>query len=352
MVNKTDKSTIGVLLVNLGTPSSPAPKDVFRYLIEFLTDGRVIDMPWLKRQCLVRGLIVPLRYRQSAKLYQQVWTKEGSPLLVHGRADREKLQESLGPDFKVALAMRYQTPSIKEGLEELRRAQCSQIIILPLFPQYASATTGSVHEKVMEIVRNWDTIPALNFVNSYPEHPKMIDAFCQRAQQYDHGSYDRILFSFHGLPERHLQKADASGKVCLTQECCLQKKNPYCYKAQCVATAHAIASKMGWSADRYSICFQSRLGKDPWIQPYTSQVIQDAAKHGVKRLLVLCPSFVCDCLETTCEISHEYATEFQNAGGQKLDLVEGLNSHPVWIEALHQLVLQNTLASFTPAKNS
>lgn len=338
MVNKT---RTGVLLVNLGTPRSPSPKDVFRYLIEFLTDGRVIDLPWFKRQCLVRGMIVPFRFRQSAKLYQQLWTEEGSPLLVHGNAVQNKLQVALGHDFKVVLSMRYQTPSINEGLEELQKAQATQVIILPLFPQYASATTGSVHQKVMDRVRNWQNIPSMTFVNSYPDHPLMIEAFCQRAQQHDHGSYDHILFSFHGLPERHLQKGDILGGRCQTEGCCLQKKNSYCYKAQCMTTAHAIASKMGWSPDRYSICFQSRLGKDPWIQPYTSQVIQDAAQKGWKRLMVFCPSFVCDCLETTCEISHEYAAEFKRAGGQALDLVEGLNSHSVWIEALRQIVLQH-----------
>lgn len=329
----------GILLVNLGTPDSPSPSAVFRYLNEFLTDKRVIDEPWLKRQLLVRGIIVPFRFMQSTKLYQKLWTSQGSPLLVHGKEVEKKLQEALGDSYKVVLAMRYQSPSIEQGLEKLKKEQVDDLIILPLFPQYASSTTGSVHQKVMQCLQKWESFPKLTFLNHYFDNPGLINAFCQRAQQYPVSSYDHILFSFHGLPESHIKKGDDSG-TCLSKKCCqeVSQNRHFCYKSQCHATAHAIASKLGLSDTQYTICFQSRLGKEPWLQPYTSDVLKVRASMKDKKLLVFCPSFVCDCLETTCEISHEYGEEFKKLGGSELQLVEGLNSHPAWIEALKGLV--------------
>jgi protoporphyrin/coproporphyrin ferrochelatase len=340
-VNMKRKKNRGVLLVNLGTPRSYKPIDVFRYLNEFLTDPRVMDLPWLKRQFLVRGVIVPSRYRQSATQYRCLWTEKGSPLLVHGQAMQEKLQLALGSDFKVVLAMRYQSPSIPEGLEKLREASVDEIIILPLFPQYASATTGSVHQQVMRSLQTWEVIPKLIFIDQYFDHPLLIEAFCERAKQYQIASYDQILFSFHGLPERQIRKADAAGR-CLSSQCCQEYclHNRFCYKAQCYATARAIAGRLGLEAQNYTICFQSRLGKDPWIQPYVSDILQSCIDQGQKRLLVLCPSFVSDCLETIYEIIYEYGHKFKQLGGEELQLVEGLNSHPTWIETLRCLVLE------------
>jgi protoporphyrin/coproporphyrin ferrochelatase len=334
-------SQAGLLIVNLGTPHSYQLKDVFKYLNEFLTDGRVIDFPWIKRQFLARGVIVPFRFRQSAQLYKQLWTEEGSPLLVHGKAVRDKLQEMLGDSFKVVLAMRYQNPSIASGLEELRQAGVKEIIVFPLFPQYASATTGSVHQKIMEHIKHWQVIPKMTFINSYPDHPSLVHAFYEVSRKYSISAYDHLLFSFHGLPERQLHKANPS-KTCLQGECCqaLNARNQFCYKAQCFATAYALADKLGLKKTDYTISFQSRLGKEPWIQPYTTDVLQACIEKGYKRLLVFCPAFVCDCLETTCEISHEYAAEFKKMGGEELQLVEGLNSHPAWIEAIRSIVLE------------
>lgn len=341
-MRKTAKKR-GVLLVNLGTPLSPKPRDVFRYLTEFLTDERVIDSPWLKRQLLVRGIIVPFRYKQSAEQYRELWTKEGAPLLFHGKQLQEKLQQAVGENIPVVLAMRYQYPSISEGLETLRKLALDEIIILPLFPQYASATTGSVYQKVMEEMLSWQTFPKLTFINHYYDDPKMIDAFCARAQQYPISSFDHILFSFHGLPERQIRRADETGN-CLSANCCQQicQKNRSCYKAQCFATARAIATKLNLQENDYTLCFQSRLGKEPWIQPYASDVLHACAEKGYKKLLVFSPSFICDCLETTCEISSEYQREFKALGGEELQLVEGLNDHPLWIEALKQMVLNGT----------
>lgn len=334
----------GILLVNLGTPKSPQPRDVFRYLNEFLTDKRVINLPWLRRQCLVRGVIVPSRYKQSAKQYQSLWTKEGSPLLVHSQAVRQKLQESLGKEYTVSLAMRYQSPSILEGLQQLKQEEVDELVVLPLFPQYASATTGSVLQKVMQHLQTWEVIPRLIFINHFFSHPQFIEACCARAKQYfPLTDYDHILFSFHGLPEKHIRSANPRGR-CFSDRCC-QKINPenrHCYKAQCYATAHAIAHQLGLEEKRYSVCFQSRLGKEPWLQPYTTDLLHACSQKGDRRLLVFSPSFVCDCLETTYEIAEEYQREFQKQGGEKIQLVEGLNSHPLWIEALRRLVLETS----------
>jgi ferrochelatase len=332
----------GVLIVNLGTPRSYQPQDVFRYLIEFLTDARVIDSSWLKRQCLVRGIIVPSRYKQSAEQYRRLWTSKGSPLLVHGQLVQQKLEQALGPSYRVVLAMRYQTPSIGEGLEKLRQEQVEELLILPFFPQYASATTGSVYQKVMECLKHWQVFPKLVFINHYFNHPGFIQAFCARAKQYALSSYDHLLFSFHGLPERQIREGDVSGN-CLSQTCCQQigANNHSCYKAQCFATARAIAAQLNLNEKNYTICFQSRLGKEPWLQPYTSDVIHACAKARHKRLLVFSPSFVCDCLETTYEIANEYGQEFKNMGGEELQLVEGLNDHPLWIDTLYHMVLEN-----------
>lgn len=330
----------GILLVNLGTPQSPNPQDVKRYLLEFLLDPRVVDLPAVKRNLLVRGAIVPRRYKESAQIYQSIWTEDGSPLMVHGRELTEALQSSLGPEFVVELAMRYQSPAIPEGLERLRVAGVEHLVILPLFPQYASATTGSVHQKVMETVSQWQVIPRMSFVSAYPDHPALIEAFREIGWSYNPHSFDHILISFHGLPEGQVRKADP-GKRCLTRGCCdqLVAENAYCYRAHCYRTARALVKSLDIPEHKYSVCFQSRLGKMPWLQPYASDVIEKLGKSGNERVLVFCPSFVCDCIETTHEIGVEYQETFQKAGGGKLHLVQGLNNHPTWVRGLREIVL-------------
>lgn len=323
----------GILLVNLGTPRTPHPRDVYRYLIEFLTDPRVIDFPWLKRQLLVRGLIVPLRYKASAKSYQTIWTEKGSPLLMHTENVKNKLQEALGLDYKVEIAMRYQEPSIERGLQALKEAQ--QITVLPLFPHYASATVGSVHEKVMKTLAKWETIPKIRLIDHYYDHPTLIQAFAERGQQYPLQEYDKVLFSFHGLPVRQLKK------VCQVKPGCCDKlcsQNRSCYAAQCYQTAHLIANELQLPAEKYQIAFQSRLGRDPWIEPFTNDTLKTWASQGIKKVLVFCPAFVSDCLETLQEIGIEYASEFKHLGGERLDLVEGLNDHPKWIQTLREMI--------------
>lgn len=337
------ESKTGVLLVNLGTPNSPQPRDVYRYLIEFLTDDRVIDLPWLRRHLLVRGMIVPFRYRQSARAYQKIWTEDGSPLMIYGQRVQHMLQRELGQKYLVELAMRYQKPSISDGINALMNADVDHLIVLPLFPQYASATTGSVHQRVQEVLSRFRVIPKLTLINHYAEHPALIRAFCGVADSYDLSHYEHVLFSFHGLPERHIKQADRSGNCLKNQDCCKKSTldNRHCYCGQCYATARAIAKDLNIPQERYTICFQSRLGKDPWLQPYTSNIVQSLAKQGKKNVLVFCPAFVCDCLETIYEIGMEYAEEFHKSGGNKLQLVTGLNDHPLWIKALRELVLEN-----------
>jgi len=334
----------GVLLVNLGTPDAPRWSAVYRYLKQFLLDARVIDYPWLGRNLLVRGIILPFRTSSSTKLYQQLWLPEGSPLKVYGERLAEGVQSALGDGYVVELAMRYQNPSVESAVDKLLAQQVSEILVLPLFPQYASATTGSVHEEVMRILRNKQVIPRVKMVNSYHDLPAMIKVFADNGRKHDLGKYDHVLFSFHGLPQRQLGKADSCGHCLKSADCCqvLSIKNQHCYSAQCHATAAAIAKELGLATDGYSICFQSRLGKEVWIKPYTSEVIEDRAKKGDKNLLVFCPAFVSDCLETTIEIAVEYQEEFAVSGGEKVQLVESLNDNPDWVQAVAALVRKET----------
>ena len=332
----------GVLLVNLGTPDSPKRRDVYKYLKEFLLDGRVIDINPVLRNILVRGIIAPFRSKESSEAYKELWTENGSPIKDFGFKLRDGVQQILGDSYKVVLAMRYQSPSIKEGIKELLNQEIvDEIIVLPLFPQYASATTGSVYEEVMDCVKGEFTLPNIKFINSYPTNEKMIDVFVKNAKNMSIEQYKHFLFSFHGLPERQLRKSDNSKAHCLkVDDCCNVncESNKFCYSAQCHQTAHAIAKKLNLSKDQYTVCFQSRLGKDPWVQPYTSEVLDQKLEEGYDSILVFSPAFVADCLETTIEIGEEYKEEFIEAGGKILDLVPSLNDDPQWYEAVAELV--------------
>jgi ferrochelatase len=332
----------GVLLVNLGTPDSPSTADVRRYLDEFLMDPRVIDVNPVLRTFLVKGVIVPFRAPKSAKLYQKIWSKEtGSPLLHYSLLQQQLLQQRLGDEYQVELAMRYQNPSIESALKKLKDALVSEIKVIPLFPQYASASTGSVYEKVMDLIGKWPTPPPVSIVNSFHDDELMIEAFADNAQKYNPETYDHILFSFHGLPQRQLIKSDHTHNHCLkASDCCatLTDANKFCYSAQSHHTAQLIAQKLNIPKEKYTICFQSRLGSDPWVQPYTSEVVERLAKEGKKRLLVFCPAFVADCLETVYEVTTEYGDEFKSLGGEHVQLVESLNDSPKFIEALAKMV--------------
>lgn len=331
----------GVLMVNLGTPDSPNRKDVRRYLTQFLMDARVIDYPFLVRSLLVKGVIAPFRSGSSSKLYKELWTKEGSPLKVYGERLIKSVREQLGEDYVVELAMRYQNPSMESALKKLLQAQVSEIIVFPLFPQYASATTGSVHEEVMRLLTKEEAIPNVTLINSYYDYAPMIEVFVENAKQFNLEEYDHILFSYHGLPQRQLKKADACGNYCLKQEnCCrtISAVNQFCYSAQCHATTQAIVNKLNLKEEQYTTCFQSRLGPEKWAQPYTSEIIETQSKKGAKKLLVFSPAFVADCLETIVEIGTEYQEEFEKMGGEHVDLVPSLNDNPKWISAVADLI--------------
>ncbi len=346
------KNKVGVLLINLGTPDSPQVPDVRRYLNEFLTDGRVVDVPWPARQALVRGAITPFRSKESAKSYKEIWDPvKGSPLKYISEELTDKVQAALREysanngqtEYHVELAMRYQSPSIERALTLLRRKRVNRYIVLPLFPQYASASTGSAHQKVMEIVGSWQSIPPINFIHGYHDDPHFINAFAEIGKQYPYQDYDHVLFSFHGVPLRHLRKADDCNHCLKTPDCChhFSDKNQFCYGAQCVGTAKALAKKLNIPEEYYSITYQSRLGKDPWMEPYTVETLERLAQQGKKRVLVFCPAFVADCLETIFEIAVEYQEDFEKFGGEKVQLVESLNSHPLWVETLKQMVLRH-----------
>lgn len=333
----------GVLLVNLGTPDAPTYGAVYKYLKQFLLDPRVIDIGTVPRNLLVRGIIAPFRSKSSAELYQELWTEEGSPLKLYGYQLQDLLQTAMGEEYKVVLAMRYQNPSVEEGLKQLLEEQVSELIIVPLFPQYSSACTGSVYEEVMRLLMKEQTMPKLKFVNSYYDHPEFIAAILERAKEHQIEEYDHVLFSYHGLPVRQLVKGDRSQSHCQkVPNCCqvLTDNNQHCYSAQCHATTRTLVTALGLKEGQYTTCFQSRLGKDPWVQPYTSDVLEERAKAGDKKLLVFCPAFVADCLETTIEISVEYQEEFEEMGGEKVQLVESLNNHPRWVEGLKNIILE------------
>ncbi len=332
----------GVLLINLGTPDSPQTKDVRRYLNEFLMDPRVIDINPISRTLLVKGIIAPFRSPKSAKLYQQIWGDEtGSPLLHYSKLQHQALQQRLGDGYQVELAMRYQKPSIESALNRLKDSLVDSLQVIALFPQYASASTGSVYDKVMELLRQWPTIPSLSFVNSFHDNELMIEAFANNGRKYKPETYDHVLFSFHGLPQRQLIKSDHTHNYCLKiNDCCatINDANKFCYSAQSHHTARLISIKLNIPKEKYTICFQSRLGSDPWVKPYTSEVVATLAKEGKKRILVFCPAFVADCLETVYEVSEEYGGEFRAAGGEHIQLVESLNDSPLWIDALEMMV--------------
>jgi len=342
-MKKANKGKTGVLLVNLGTPDSTKTGDVRKYLREFLMDKRVIDFPFIFRWMLVNLIIAPFRAPKSAKEYRKLWVERGSPLKFYGEDVAKMLQEELDDNYVVALGMRYQSPSIKSALEELRNQKVAKIIVIPLFPQYASATSGSVHDKVMEIVQKWQIIPQINFISTFVEEPGFYKTFAKIGKRHlDKHQYDHVIFSYHGLPERQIRKGSVDN-YCKLGSCCnaYHDKNRFCYRAQCFQTSRLIAKELNLSEDDYTVTFQSRLGNDPWIKPYTDDVLKDLAKEGKKSVLAYSPAFVADCLETTIEVGEEFKEEFEEAGGERWDLVESLNDDKDWVLTLKDLVLKN-----------
>ncbi len=333
------KKRTGVLILNLGTPDAPTPGAVGRYLREFLGDGRVIDIPYIPRKILVNGIIAPTRKFKSSAEYKKVWTEKGSPLLLYTEELLEKLKARFeGEDVTVEMAMRYQSPSMDDVLAKMQKANYDKLVIVPLYPQYASATTGSTIQKAMEIISKWYVIPEVSMVSQFYDDPRYIDTIVEVAKPFDLKAYDHILFSYHGLPERQVDKVyedrKCSNHSCETE---INEENKFCYKATCYATTRLLAEKLGLSEDEYTVCFQSRLDKK-WLRPFSDDVIKELAEKGAKKLLFFSPAFVADCLETTVEIGEGYLEEFQEMGGESLELVPSLNSHPMWVDCVEGLV--------------
>lgn len=327
-----------MLLINVGTPESTSLFSVQKYLSQFLGDKRVINLPFVARKLLVNGLIVPFRAPKSRKLYQKLWTENGSPLLYYSLEIQKKLQKQLGDGFSVFIGMRYGNPSIKLALDKLEKENLSEIIVLPLFPQYASATTGTAIEYSLNLIRKWNTIPKIRIVDQFYDNQKFISAFANNITTYLKENYDHILFSYHGLPLKQVfgshDKLDCEKFNC-TKE--VNDQNQYCYHATCYQTTKLLAEQLGLSKDQYTVCFQSRFTKN-WLNPFTDEVIIQKAKEGNKKLLVVSPSFVTDCLETIIEIGDDYNQLFKANGGEQLQLVESLNDNNNWIKALQSII--------------
>jgi len=331
----------GVLLINLGSPDSTSVPDVRKYLREFLMDGRVIDVPYPIRWCIINLAILPTRPAKSAEAYEKVWTKEGSPLVITSRHVHEDLKRRLGDGIEVDLAMRYQSPSIEEAITRLRDQGVTDLLVFPLFPHYAMSSFETAVVRAREVANEIAPAMVLKAVEPYYRDPEYISALVASASEHLKGSYDHLLFSFHGLPERHLRKGDPTRSHCLTVPNCCTSPSPAhasCYKAQCYATVREFVAKAGIPEGKYSVSFQSRLGSDPWIKPYTDLEFERLAGNGVKKLLVICPAFVSDCLETLEEIAMSGKETFVEAGGSEFELIPCMNEHPRWLEALENLV--------------
>lgn len=339
----------GILLINLGSPDSPSVPDVRRYLGEFLMDPRVIDVSWPLRTLLVRGLILPFRPRESAEAYEKIWTEEGSPLVVTSREVQRRLAEATG--LPVELAMRYRRPSAAEALQNLVARGVTEAALVPLFPHYAMSSWETAVVHVEEQRRRVAPGLSLRTTLPYYDDPDYVRALVASAQPYLDRPYDHLLVSFHGIPERHLRKSDPSHAHCLSSPACCECPSPAhatCYRAQCRATAAAFAALARPTS--WSISFQSRLGRDPWLKPYTDLEVIRLAKEGVRRLLVICPAFVADCLETIEEIGIRAKESFLEAGGAEFEQIPCLNTHPDWIAALAKIA-GRPLADAEPARS-
>ena len=337
-MNRTTNRT-GLLLVNLGTPDAPTTAAVRPYLRQFLFDPRVINIPAPLRWLLLEGFILRTRPAKSAAAYRTIWTDRGSPLLFHSQDLTARVSEQL-PDVEVALAMRYGKPSIESALGAFRDKGVDRIVIFPLYPQYSSAATGSTIEEVYRLSNKMWAVPPVCFVPAFYDDDGFLEAFAARGKQVlDRVKPDHVLMSFHGLPEDHITRCDPTGNHCLKQvDCCERSvdENRFCYRHQSTVTARGIARRCELRDDQWTMTFQSRL-TNGWLKPFTDVEIIAIAKKGVKRLVVFCPAFVADCLETLEEIEGRARESFLEHGGVELHLVPSLNSGPAWVETVVRL---------------
>jgi protoporphyrin/coproporphyrin ferrochelatase len=342
-----------ILLVNLGSPDSTNVPDVRKYLDEFLMDPHVLDFPYWARAVLVRGVILNVRPRKSAAAYKEIWWDEGSPLKVISSRLQKALQTQLGSNIPVGLAMRYQNPSIEAGLRELfeRVPDLSELLLVPLYPHYAMATTETVARETRDVIARLGLKLELKILPPFYDHPEYIKAMVSvsRPHLFDAAGelkFDKVLFSYHGIPKRHVHKSDCTGSHCLTVDAngvdCCHIESPahvWCYKHHAVRTTEAMAETMGIPRDRYEISFQSRLGGG-WLTPFTDVALKNFPKQRVKHLAVICPAFVSDCLETLEEITQEGQESFLEAGGESFAYVPCMNDDPAWVQALEQLIAE------------
>ncbi|OOY98674.1 ferrochelatase [Solemya velum gill symbiont] len=318
----------GILLVNLGTPDSASVSDVRRYLDEFLSDPRVVEVPRLLWFLILHLVILRIRPGRSAKAYQSVWSDEGSPLLAISRRQADKLQQQLDPEKSstvVALGMRYGNPSIADALDELKKQNARRLLVLPLYPQYSASTVASVFDAVTDELQTWRWIPECRFINNYPEHPDYIEALAESVRQHreQHGSADKLLLSFHGIPQEYVDKGDP-------------------YADECRQTAEKLAQALNLDNSDWLQTFQSRVGNKPWLQPYTDATMKSLAAEGVKSVQVICPGFSVDCLETIEEIDDENRHYFLDNGGERFEYIPALNDSDDHIAMMSSLIAQHT----------
>ena len=324
----------GVLLVNLGSPASTEVADVRRYLNQFLMDPCVVDLPWLPRRLLV-SMILLRRPKESAQAYASIWWDEGSPLVVISKRVRDQLRERL--DMPVELAMRYGEPSIEQGLQALVAQGVDEVLFLHQYPQFADSTITTAEREAQRVMDQHRLQVRLTPLPAFHDRPDYLQALAASAQPHLADGFDHLLFSYHGLPERHLRKVDPTGSHCLASGDCCERPSPAhatCYRAQCASVSRSVAEQLGLSSDQWTMAFQSRLGRDKWIEPYTEAQLNELAAKGVKRLLVMCPAFTADCIETLEEIGDRGREQFINAGGEELVLIPCLNDDPQWMDVL------------------
>ncbi|MDQ2720917.1 MAG: ferrochelatase [Bacteroidota bacterium] len=326
----------GIILMNLGSPESTKVSDLKKYLNQFLMDERVIDKPWLLRALLVKGIIVPFRAAKSAEAYQKIWTEDGSPLIVYTKQLQSALQKEIIDS--VEIAMRYGNPSPETAFAALleENPNLEEVIVLPLYPHYAMSSYETAMEYAKEIYKKNKYSFKLSFVPVFYNESHYIEALCQKIKPFLDKSYDQVLFSYHGIPERHIKKSDVTGCHCLQTENCCEVDSPahaYCYRHQIRTTTKLVAEKLQIPKNKYSISFQSRLGKG-WLTPFTDIRLADLPDEGVKNLLIVCPAFVSDCLETLEEIAIRGKKIFSDAGGKSFTMIPCLNTEPSWVEAV------------------
>jgi ferrochelatase len=335
----------GIVLMNLGSPDSTKVKDVRRYLNEFLMDERVIDMPYLGRLLLVKGIIVPFRAPKSAAAYRSIWTKEGSPLIVISRQLQVALQQQV--EEPVVLAMRYGSPAPWTAYDELLQKEpgIEEVVLVPLYPHYAMSSYETAVEYAKEVHAKKKYSFKLTIIPPFYKEPAYLHALAESIKPYLQQPYDHILFSYHGIPERHIHKGDITGGHCLKVNDCCNTDSPahsQCYRHQCFVTTRQTAATLNIPADKHGVSFQSRLGRDPWLKPYTVERLAQLPAQGVKKLLVVCPAFVSDCLETLEEMGEEGKEIFLHAGGESFTLIPCLNTHPLWVKAVVGYVKGNS----------